>query len=114
MADNINLIFLINQNIKRKRYESKNYHKKVILLIFRQLQPTLIPDNTSFISFTRSSLHFICRICNIRTRLATHPLIGIMMIMTAKPARTETPDKKLFGMSLDFYLLKVFKIKIIN
>lgn len=46
---------------------------------------TLIPLSISFISFTRSSLFFICRICRVLTLFAITPLTGIKMIMTAKP-----------------------------
>lgn len=52
---------------------------------------TFIPVKTSLVISTRSSLHLICSVCNDLIFPAAMPLIGIIINITAKPARALEP-----------------------
>lgn len=55
---------------------------------------TFIPFSTSLVILIRSSLHFICSICKYLILLAAIPFIGIMISITANPARALAPASK--------------------
>ena len=52
---------------------------------------TRIPDRSSFINLTRSSLRSICLICKLLYLLIKTPFNGMIRIMTARPSNALGP-----------------------